>query len=359
MLAKEVDMKRTNLKIIFVVLLLVVLSVSACGKKESKDTKDTKDKKETVSKEEDTNALPKEKQMAKDIDSFGANAIAMSSGTYTLKTSSIEITKAKEEAKQYVVYCTATQESDMFKASNSYKMTYNLYDVGGWVLDECIVEKIDMIPKTTIPEEEARYYATGGHNFTSLTCTNTEKVSDTQYIFHYVGKYEYNYMDDVYNNDVVCTYDNEFGWYISYVPKGSYHDWSKMYGTWYGEKERTNSKYSIKIVVKDVNDATGKLKFDVHVITSWGLGKSGKVHEVHQQDVVVDIDYNINMYAIFPKEGAEYLTDDYYYFFREEYTDSEGYKRTSSHGIKLLWGKDIGMKHCHHSLVDSYLELKK
>jgi len=54
------------------------------------------------------------------------------------------------DAEQYVVYCTATQKSDMFKASNSYKMTYNFYDVGGWVLDECIVEKIDMIPKTTI-----------------------------------------------------------------------------------------------------------------------------------------------------------------------------------------------------------------
>ena len=54
------------------------------------------------------------------------------------------------DAEQYVVYCTATQESDMFKASNSYKMTYNFYDVGGWELDECIVEKIDMIPKTTI-----------------------------------------------------------------------------------------------------------------------------------------------------------------------------------------------------------------
>lgn len=146
---KEVDMKRAKLKILFFVLL-VVLSVSACGKKESKETKDTKDKKETVTKEEDPKALPNEKQMAKDIDSFGANAIAMSSGTYTLETSSIEITKAKEDAEQYVVYCTATQESDMFKASNSYKMTYNFYDVGGWVLDECIVEKIDMIPKTTI-----------------------------------------------------------------------------------------------------------------------------------------------------------------------------------------------------------------
>ena len=259
--------------------------------------------------------------MAKDIDSFGANAIAMSSGTYTLKTSSIEITKAKEEAEQYVVYCTAKQESDMFKASNSYKMTYNFYDVGGWVLDECIVEKIDMIPKTTIPEEEARYYATGGHNFTSLTCTNTEKVSDTQYIFHYVGKYEYNYMDDVYNNDVVCTYDNSFGWIISYSPKGSYHDWSKMYGTWYGEYEPNIFKTTL--TVKEVNETTGTIKFDVQLI---GLGDTFLKEEVHKSNVVANI--NAIDYSWLLEQGKEY------------YADTEA--TTAGDDFEIYWGKDKG-----------------
>lgn len=315
-------MKRANLKIIFVVLLLVVLSVSACGKKESKDTKDTKDKKETVSKEEDTNALPKEKQMAKDIDSFGANAIDMSSGTYTLKTSSIEITKAKEDAEQYVVYCTATQESDMFKASNSYKMTYNFYDVGGWVLDECIVEKIDMIPKTTIPEEEARYYATGGHNFTSLTHTNTEKVSDTQYIFHYVGKYEYNYMDDVYNNDVVCTYDNSFGWIISYSPKGSYHDWSKMLGTWYGEYESNVHKTTVNI--KEVNEATGIIKFDVQVT---GMGNQSYLRQdLYKTDVIATFEYTDQSHLL--EQGKDY------------WTEIKGSGQQDF--FEIYWGKDKG-----------------
>lgn len=94
MTMKEVDMKRKKLKILFFVLL-VVLSVSGCGKKESKETKDTKDKKETVTKEEDPKALPKEKQMAKDIDSFGANVIDMPSGYYKLSTLSVKIDKAK------------------------------------------------------------------------------------------------------------------------------------------------------------------------------------------------------------------------------------------------------------------------
>lgn len=338
-------MKRANLKIIFVVLLLVVLSVSACGKKESKDTKDTKDKKETVSKEEGTNALPKEKQMAKDIDSFGANAIAMSSGTYTLKTSSIEITKAKEEAEQYVVYCTATQESDMFKASNSYKMTYNFYDVGGWVLDECIVEKIDMIPKTTIPEEEARYYATGGHNFTSLTHTNTEKVSDTQYIFHYVGKYEYNYMDDVYNNDVVCTYDNSFGWIISYSPKGSYHDWSKMYGTWYGEK----GAIATTVTVKEVNEVAGTIKYDVVLTRTSGSFASPyivdgtEVRNINKTNVTSTID-TID-YDYMHEQGIEYNVESkvltYEVWWQEDWHE-DVVKKTEHVDFEVQWGKDRG-----------------
>lgn len=345
-------MKKSINHIHIVSLLLIIVLTSLCmfGCK-GKDDKKNKEKDTVVSekqeKKEDTNALPKEKQMAKDIDSFGANAIAMSSGTYTLKTSSIEITKAKEDAEQYVVYCTATQESNMFNANNSYKMTYNFYDVGGWVLDECIVEKIDMIPKTTIPEEEARYYATGGHNFTSLTHTNTEKVSDTQYIFHYVGKYEYNYMDDVYNNDVVCTYDNEFGWYISYVPQGSYHDWSKMYGTWYGEGTSGKYKYTVKLKIKDVNDNTGKIKFDVDITNDAGFSVSRSVKEAHHRDVVMDIDYNIGIYAFYPPEGAEYLLDEDFHYYQEDVQTIYDKVETWYENMGLIWGKDIGMKHCY------------
>ena len=320
---------------LLVVIILLSLCMFGCKSKDDKEG----EKKDTVvsegqGKEEDTNALPKAKQMAKDIDSFGANAIAMNSGTYTLKTSSIEITKAKEDAEQYVVYCTATQESDMFKASNSYKMTYNFYDIGGWVLDECVVEKIDMIPKTTITEEEARYYATGGHRFTSLTHTGTEKVSDTQYIFHYVGKYEYNYMDDVYNNDVVCTYDNSYGWYIAYAPKGSYHDWSKMYGTWYGEDSST---IKATVNIKEVNEVSGTITYDLHLIRtngSFGLFDSS-VKEIRKNNIVaqiriIELDHQI-------QEGNEYNS---YHNIYSEITPA-GTEWKSS--VSLWWGKDKGI----------------
>lgn len=307
---------------LLVVITLLSLCMFGCkGKDDNKGEKKDTVVSEEEGKEEDTNALPKEKQMAKDIDSFGANAIAMSSGTYTLKTSSIEITKAKEDAEQYVVYCTATQESDMFKASNSYKMTYNFYDIGGWVLDECVVEKIDMIPKTTITEEEERYYATGGHRFTSLTHTGTEKVSDTQYVFHYVGKYEYNYMDDVYNNDVVCTYDNSYGWYIAYSPKGSYHDWSKMYGTWYGEN--TSSQYTATVKVEEVNETAGTIKLDVQLTGTPGAFLS---KDVSKYGVVIPFEVEDKSYML--EQGVEYYTT--------VPMSDEGHK------LVLEWGKDKG-----------------
>ena len=344
-------MKKINLKLIYVSLLLVILSISACGKKENKESKEAKEAETKqdaeLAEEDDENALPNEEQMAKDIDSFGANAIDLSSGTYVLNTSKVEITKAKEKTEQYIVYCTATQESDMFKASNRYKMTYNFYENGGWVLDECIVEKIDMIPKTCVPEEEARYYATGGHNFTSLTCTSTEKISDTEYIFHYAGKYEYNYMDDVYNHDVICTYDNSFGWHISYVQKGSYHDWSKMYGTWYGEGTSNGYKYTVKLNIKEVNDNTGKIRFDVDITNDAGFSHSRKVKEAHHKDAVMDIDYNINIYAFYPPAGAEYLLDESFHYYQEEVPTIYDRIETWYEDMDLIWGKDIGMKHCY------------
>lgn len=334
-------------------LLVVIILLSLCmfGCKSKDDKKG--EKKDTVvsegqGKEEDTNALPKAKQMAKDIDSFGANAIAMNSGTYTLKTSSIEITKAKEDAEQYVVYCTATQENDMFKASNSYKMTYNFYDIGGWVLDECVVEKIDMIPKTTITEEEARYYATGGHRFTSLTHTGTEKVSDTQYIFHYVRKYEYNYMDDVYNNDVVCTYDNSYGWYIAYAPKGSYHDWSKMYGTWYGENSLT---LKATVTIKEVNEANKTIKYDVHVTRTQGSFAifDSTVKEIRKNDIVAPMGNIDKSYLL--ELGLEY--DSY----QEVFSEIAPNGTTIEENFLIRWSKDNGVIETHIS--ESVIKMSK
>lgn len=339
-------MKRGKQKIFLVCMLLSTIVITACGKK---DNTDIESKKETTIKQtqestiaEGDGSFPSENQMAKDIDSFGANVISLENGEYTLKTKSIKIDKAKKDTEQYLVYCTATQESDMFKANNSYVMTYNYYDIGGWVLDECYVENVDMTPKISIPEGEARDYADGGNNFTSLEYSETEKVSDVQYIFHYVGKYEYTYMDDIYNIDVTCTYDNEYGWSLYSEEISSYHDWSKMYGTWSGENT-ANSDWKYKIVVKEVDEVAGQVKCDVTLSYPEGnesmLGKDGKLTK---KDVTAQIPDDLEYFYDedeYEEEGLEYEAEAeklHTYFMKLMNKDV-----TAS--LKVCWGRDVGM----------------
>lgn len=339
-------MKRIKRNAFLGCMLLAVITISACSKTDNTDieskTVTTIEEIQESTIAEGDGSFPSENQMAKDIDSFGANVISLENGEYTLETKSIKIDKAKKETEQYLVYCTATQESDMFKANNSYVMIYNYYDIGGWVLDECYVENVDMTPKTSIPEEEARDYADGGNNFTSLDYSETEKVSDVQYIFHYVGKYEYTYMDDIYNIDVTCTYDNEYGWSIFSEEVSSYHDWSKMCGTWSGE-DTENSGWKYKIVIKEVDEVAGEIKCDVTLAYPQSdaykemLGKDRKLVKKNLTAKILDeIVWFLEDKYLAEKERLEYNAE-----IKDLHSYTSFMDATAS--LALCWGKDVGM----------------
>ena len=332
-------------------MLSNIILISACGKN---DKTDIEGKKETLTEETQESTIaggdvlfPSEGQMAKDIDSFGANVISLKNGEYTLKTKSIKINKAKKNTEQYLVYCTATQESDMFKANNSYVMTYNYYDIGGWALDECYVENVDMTPKISIPEEDVRDYADKGSDFTSLEYIKTEKISDKQYVFRYLGKYEYNYMDDEYNIDVNCTYDNDNGWNINSEIISSYHNWSKTYGTWVGE----NSDWKFKLIVKEVDEATDQLKCDVILEYPKDYeGMTEKERKVTKKNCTAKI--AVVTYSNLYDEGVEYTGNvkkihTYYDKCLNIDIDSE---------LDIEWGKDVGINRICYS--DNMGELK-
>lgn len=339
-------MKRGKRKLFLLCMLLATVTISACGKK---DNADIESKKQTTIKEtqestkaEGDGSFPSENQMAKDIDAFGANVISLENGDYTLETKSIKIDKAKKDTEQYLVYCTAIQESDMFKANNSYVMTYNYYDIGGWVLDECYVENVDMIPKTCVSEEEARGYVY--NEFTSLEFSEVEKISDVQYVYHYIGKYEYTYMDDVYNMDVTCSYDNQYGWSMYCEEISSYHDWSKMYGTWYGENP-ASSDWIYEIVVKEVDETAMQVKCDV-TLKHPGKGDSKEIlngkDKLVKKNVtarILDEDEGQYFHDGDERDGFEYSGEieklcTYY---------STGIDKEETASLALCWGRDVGM----------------
>ena len=50
------------------------------------------------------------------------------------------------ELKQDIVYCDVEMENQYFKVFLETKLTYNYYDVGGWILDDCTYQKKNIIP---------------------------------------------------------------------------------------------------------------------------------------------------------------------------------------------------------------------
>ena len=336
-------MKRIKKNIFLGCMLLAVIMISACGKKDNADIESTKvttikETEESANAEGD-GSFPSENQMAKDIDSFGANVISLENGEYTLETKAIKIDKAKKDSEQYLVYCTATQESDMFKANNSYVMTYNYYDIGGWILDVCYVEKVDMVPKTAIEEEEARSYVYS--DFTSLEVSEAEKISDVEYVYHYVGKYEYEYMEDVYNMDVTCTYDNEYGWQLYSDIVSSYHDWSKMCGTWSGEN-LADSEWTYKIVVKDVDESTGQVRCDVTLTHPKKMFKDmlGEDKKLTAKDFTAEILYDEKFFNdIDEEDGFEYNAE-----IEDLCTYNSSMLNTEVTAfLDICWGRNVGM----------------
>lgn len=338
-------MKSIKKRMVLVCILTGVIMSFGCGKKESdkkiiSTARETQEKTET--KREDL--LPDEKQMATDIDSFGANVINMKSGKYQLTTKKIKIDKAKKNSNQYIVYCTAEQESDMFNANNCYVMTYNYYDIGGWVLDECNVDKISMIPKTAIGKKYAQKCAMENNNYDKLEYTKLEKISDLEYVYCYVGKYEYKYMDDVYEINVNCVYDDEHGWNLYSDVVANYHDWTKMCGTWSGENAGS-SIWKYKITVRDVDEVEKKVKCDV-VLTCPNVSPESDFGEIlNEKDKLVkkNVTFKILDEIIWfdedEEEGLEYnaVVEKMHTYYSSAMGSDEDVS------VILCWGKNVGM----------------
>lgn len=251
---------------IFLMFLITTILLTGCNEKSnsknetanSNSTKSTEvqtnTEKETTDiqpEEKDTeptkvsvDVYPNESKMSKDIDSIGGNVITFNeTQSYTLTTSTVTIDKASKNEKSLVVYCTAKQESEEFTAANKYVLTYNFYEIGGWILDDCILEEINMTPNSLCPKDLAYQSLHDLFGFTHCEFLSSEKLNETECVLSYRGYIEYSYCNKIFDCLVKCTYDNEWGWSCYPDYEDISFDFSKIYGNWYCEDPTyTNSE---------------------------------------------------------------------------------------------------------------------
>lgn len=94
---------------------------------------------------------PAEKQIVEDVNAFGIDVLEEDGVVIT----DCEIIKRQtnEEEKEDIAYCRLTSKEGYCRAEYEFKLTYNYYDEGGWVLDVVEPENEDTWVKTYVDED--------------------------------------------------------------------------------------------------------------------------------------------------------------------------------------------------------------
>lgn len=324
-------MKKKVLVLVFI-LVMVCCCLVGCGsskKSSSKETKSSSTSKTTEEKETttDINTKPDEKKMAQDIDAKNENVLVfVMIDPVTVTTKSVKIDKAKEENKSYIVYCTATQENENYNSETGYELTYNFYDVGGWVLDECLQVSQKVTAIKEMPQELAYNTIMSESPYSNLTLVKSEPLSGNTCCYYYQGKTEYNYMDEIVDIKATCTFDSKMGWNVE-QETSTRQDWTKLCGTWYIQKTNcgTTYTYNVKVNSFDTDSRIANIDMDVTTDSSYGFNLSfqnqivqnvqGQIVDQSTTQGCEDTEYEIDMTF---KSGDKDLLELWTYWDRNQ-----------------------------------------
>lgn len=308
--------------------------------KETKNTDTQTEEKNTESTKDSVDVYPNESKMSRDIDSVGGNVITFDEKqSYTLTTNEVIIDKASKNDKNLVVYCTAKQTNEEFAAANKYVLTYNFYEIGGWILDNCTLQEINMTPKALCPEELATRVLHEFFGFTHSDYMKSEKLNDTECVIYYTGYIEYAYANKIFDCMVRCCYDDEWGWACYPDYQDCNYDFSKMYCGWYAENtdysHQANNEKKCWVNVKQVDWKNGTATFNIEMLKGRLYIKPtdfvGYISYTTQSEVD---NYNRPFYYAeikLPEEIVGPYSNPMYIYFDENY------------GVKEVWYSGDGM----------------
>lgn len=142
-----------------IVITLIMLSFAACrlglSDNESENRQNNKETESIQSGEEESSEGVPKSQIAADLQGIEdvKNGVIPSNRwnpekEYAFQDYSITKRQTNIDDKQDIVYCTVNISNGYVKSSLEYKLEYNLYDVGGWILDYATLLNKESVPLT-------------------------------------------------------------------------------------------------------------------------------------------------------------------------------------------------------------------
>ena len=132
-------------KVLLLFLMLMAFLPAGCGNgADDRDQPSSSGKGPSVPSATPSTNLkdpPDEAQIIRDLNAFSLDALEESGARVT----ECEIVKRQSntEKKEDIVFCKVTGEGDFSRMEYQFRLLYNYYDVGGWILDEVEPEKED------------------------------------------------------------------------------------------------------------------------------------------------------------------------------------------------------------------------
>ena len=231
-------------KILAILVATMMLTSLFAGCGNSQDESPEKNDAETIVEEVDEKDVekarndkkhaPDENVMTTDLIEQGANCFFLNYCDEYLNINSLEIVKRKTEDDYDTATVTATLENENYKVDAEYTLYYSFYDVGGWVLDDYIVDNFASEAKTPYVTDEEFLVAMGSH-FSDCSIDNRSQYTnvDGSYIdnISFSSTIEYPYLTTHFIGEYTYTYsDNQ--WYENCILSSVVYDWSKVLGKW-------------------------------------------------------------------------------------------------------------------------------
>lgn len=285
--------------------------------------------------------VPNKKQIIEDMEANGLNAFYLDEQDTYFEIDDFEIIKRRTEDTFDEVYIAVILEHDYYTIDAEYALYYNLYDVGGWVLDYSELTYGNITVKKS-PYEEMLEEAFDAYTIEDRV-VGFDKDGDYIEQVSFTGICEYNYSTvEIKGQLDFLFYNNE--WFEEVAIESVSSDFSKMLGKWQYEHSETKDYFTLylnKLIVSptdgvvlskygnsitreyftsawrflssdSANDYTskvddGKIR-DFTAETIDVLGEKVKIHDYYEESLIRLGDQNIGGYLKFDKDDGILLT---------------------------------------------------
>lgn len=223
----------------------------------------------------------------------------VNSDGYQIESLEIEKRQTNIENKEDIIYCDVIIKNSSFESYINYKIIYEYFDEGGWLL-----QQVEIIEKTTKPlcgvETENIYidwldYSDGFNRYELISYGNNFERSNLQVIGHNTDlengidiiEYQYTYEKAIVKAELTFHFSQNSGWMVidkeqeyskSCCPivKEINVDWKKIL---VGTFECDAGRYKNHLTITSYNDSTKEISGSYSVIESTNYNPSFEKNE--------------------------------------------------------------------------------